>query len=187
MFPLFSQRSLLSQIWFEIRIVAHSVKRHLCWCKPVCCLPGSEPEMITHDTSTGEMIKTNPLFFIAKNAEEKVKDGTLAEEGTQVMLRDLLFWTVFTDQTNMAKVLLLHLRPRICAALVCAAILKNRARSTTGGDKRHKYKQQATDFEVYATDCINACYSQSERKSCELMIREVPLFGNVTCMQVKHI
>jgi hypothetical protein len=85
----------------------------------------------------------------------------------------------------MAKVLILHIRPRICAALVCAAILKNRASRTPASDKRHMHKQQADDFEVYATHCIDACYSKSEHKACELMIREVPLFGNITCMQVK--
>ncbi|CAF2404336.1 unnamed protein product [Rotaria sp. Silwood2] len=103
------------------------------------------------------------------------------------MLRDLLFWAAFTDHIGMAKVLILHIRCRIGAALCCTAILKNRASKTTASDKRHLYRQQAEDFEIYATDCINACYLKSERKACELMIRQVPLFGNMTCMQVQYI
>ncbi|CAF3417935.1 unnamed protein product [Rotaria sp. Silwood1] len=101
------------------------------------------------------------------------------------MLRDLLFWAAFNGRIGMAKVLILHIRPRICAALCCTAILNNHASNTTASDKYHLYRQQADDFEIYATDCINACYSKSERKACELMIRQVPLFGNMTCMQVK--
>jgi len=185
MFPVFTKRALLDRIWFEIRTTVLSFKRHLCWCKPICCLSDPNEQKNTNGKLTGKLVKANPLFFIAKHVEEKVKDGTLAEEGTQVMLRDLLFWAVFTNRIDMAKVLILHIRPRICAALVCATILKNRALKTPASDKCHLYKQQANDFEVYATDCIDACYSKSERKACELMIREVPLFGDITCMQVK--
>lgn len=184
MSPLFSKRSLLQQIWFEIRTTSISFKRHLCWCKPKWCLSDSNEETNTNNKWAEKLVKTNPLFLIAKHVEEKVRDGTLSEEGTQIMLRDLLFWAVFTDRIDMAKVFILHIRPRICAALTCAAILKSRARKTPASDKRHLYKQQADDFELYATDCINACYFKSERKACELMIREVPLFGNITCMQV---
>jgi transient receptor potential cation channel subfamily M protein 2 len=115
---------------------------------------------------------------------EQINDGRLAEEGKQAMLRDLLYWAVFTDQIDMVRVLILHIRPRICAALTCSAILKQRARKATTTDKRHFYKEQALDLETYATDCINACYLKSERKACEIMIREVPLFGKITCMQV---
>jgi len=121
---------------------------------------------------------------LSESIATSIRKGTLSEEGTQAMLRDLLFWAVFTDRIDMAKVLILHIRPRICAALSCAAILNNRAFKTTTSDKRHLYRQQARDFDTYATDCINACYSKSESKACDLLIREVPLFGKMTCMQV---
>ena len=88
---------------------------------------------------------------------------------------------------DMAKVLILHIRTRICAALSCAAILKHRAYNAAANDRHHLYKQQAQDFENYAIDCINICYSKNEQKACELLIREQPLFGKITCMQVNFI
>lgn len=187
MFPLFSNRSLRDQIWFEFCTVVRTFKRHFCWCKPICCAPSSIQQRHTNSKLTNEIVKRNPLFSIPRGMTEKVKDGTLAEAGTQIMLRDLLLWAVFTNRIDMAKVLILHIRPRISAALACAAILKNRARKTAASDKRHKYQQQAADFEIYATECIDACYVKNERKACELLIREIPLFGNITCMQVGHL
>jgi hypothetical protein len=103
------------------------------------------------------------------------------------MLRDLLYWSIFTDRIDMAKILLLHLRIRICAALSCAAILRNRASVATISDQGDFYRQQAIDFEMYATDCINVCYLTNERKACELLIREQLLFGKITCMQVRRL
>jgi hypothetical protein len=103
------------------------------------------------------------------------------------MLRDLLYWSIFTDRIDMAKILLLHLRIRICTALSCAAILRNRASVATISDQGDFYRQQAIDFEMYATDCINICYLTNERKACELLIREQLLFGKITCMQVRRL
>ncbi|CAF3413621.1 unnamed protein product [Rotaria sp. Silwood1] len=182
--PLFSQHSLLDQIKREIGTVARSLKRNLCWCKPACCRSSSNQPKIAEYMFTEKLAKRTPLFPITQDIEAKLKDGSLAEEGTQFMLRDLLFWAALTDHIDMAKVLILHIRPRICAALCCMAILKHRSSRATASDKRHLYRQQAEDFEIYATDCINACYSKSERKACELMIRQVPLFGNMTCMAI---
>ena len=187
MFPVFSNRSLRDQIWFELYTVARTVKRHFCWCKSTCCASSSIQQRNTNGGFTREIVKRNPLFNIPLGLRDKVEDGTLAEEGTQIMLRDLLLWAVLTDRIDMAKVLILHIRPRISAALVCAAILKNRAHRTPASDRRHLYQQQADDFEIYATKCIDACYMRSERKACELLIREIPLFGNITCVQVGHL
>jgi hypothetical protein len=130
------------------------------------------------------IIQTFPLFYTPRSTQEKICDGRFAEELTQAMLRDLLYWCIFTDRMDMAKVLLLHIRTRICAALSCTAILRNRSVVATTSDKYHWYKQQAKNFEKYATDCIDICYSKNERKACELLIREEPLFGKITCMQV---
>lgn len=124
---------------------------------------------------------------ISKLVQEKIRNGILAEELTQAMLRDILYWSIFTNRIKMAKVLILHIRSRICAALTCAAILRNCAVQATSSDQGHRYRQHAKDFEMYATDCINTCYSKSERKACELLIREQPLFGKITCMQVSFI
>lgn len=119
----------------------------------------------------------------ASNLQEKISSGVLAKELTQEMLRDLLYWSIFSNRIDMAKVFILHIRTRICAALSCTAILRRRATKALTNDQDHWYTQQADDFEIYAIDCINACYAKNERKACELLIREQPLFGKITCTQ----
>ncbi|CAF0820629.1 unnamed protein product [Adineta steineri] len=157
--------------------------------KYICCCEWNFINRNRNKTKNGfstlkKMIQQSPILTVPQIIEIKIRDGTLAEELTQAMLRDLLYWSIFTDRIDMAKVFILHIRTRICAALSCAAILRNRVSQTVTSDKHHLYKQQAQDFENYAIDCINTCYSKNERKACELLIREQPLFGKITCMQV---
>ena len=162
----------------------NSHKRSSCSCKWIC---GCRNENIVDDLNgcLTEALLDVPLApFISGALYKTMCDGTLNKKLIQAMLRDLLYWSIFTDRMEMAKVLLLHLRTRICAALSCAAILQCGARMATTSDQRHFYRQHAKDFEMYATDCINICYSKSERKACELLIRQEPLFGGITCMQV---
>jgi hypothetical protein len=182
--PIFSNHSSIKMLLSEPLPSINSCMRHYC-CSKCECRDQSTREMKTHETTVSQMVELHPVMPTSKSAEDKIRDGTMAEERTQEMLRDLLYWSIFTDRIDMAKVLILHMRTRICAALSCVAILRNRASRVTINDKRHLYKQYATDFEIYATDCINACYLRNERKACELLIREVPLFGKITCMQVK--
>lgn len=99
-------------------------------------------------------------------------------------LRDLFLWAVFLDMPEMAKVLLLHIQPRICAALIASAIYKNYAYRSTTVHLKEKYKLQSLEFETYAARCIDKCYGYNEALACELLLREIPLFGRVTCMQV---
>ncbi|CAF5028683.1 unnamed protein product, partial [Rotaria sp. Silwood1] len=45
-------------------------------------------------------------------------------------------------------------------------------------------KNTADEFESYAVKCINSCFEHDEAKACEIILRQVPLFGNITCVQV---
>lgn len=184
MSPLFSTESLSSRLKEEFSVIVRSLGHHLCWCHLPCCTSKDDDLKTTSPMTLGKVVEYHPVFPVGEQMTEHINDGRMAEDGKQAMLRDLLYWAVFTDRVDMVRVLILHIRPRICAALTCSAILKDRARKTNITDKRHFYKEQALDLETYATDCINACYFKSERKACEIMIREVPLFGKITCMQV---
>jgi hypothetical protein len=179
MWPIFGDSS-------EIYLNVNSHTRHH-YCYKCLCSCRSKSKIDTIYSPLVGIIVSFPATSISSIIRERIRDGILAEELTQAMLRDLLYWSIFTDRMDMAKVLILHIRTRICAALSCVAILRNRARKVTTSDQSHRYKQQAMDFEIYATDCINACYSKSERKACELLIREQPLFGKITCMQVSFV
>ncbi|CAF3258135.1 unnamed protein product [Rotaria sp. Silwood2] len=100
------------------------------------------------------------------------------------MLRDLFLWSVLMDMPDMAKVLLLHVRSRICAALIASAIFKKYSTSSEIVDIKDKFRIQSLEFETYAAMCINKCYEYNEKRACELLLRQIPLFGNITCMQV---
>jgi hypothetical protein len=100
------------------------------------------------------------------------------------LLRDLFLWSVFMDMPEMSKIILLHLPSRICAALIASAIFKQYAKASTTVGHKEKFQDQAREFETYAGIFIDKCYEYNERLACELLLREIPLFGNVTCMQV---
>ncbi|CAF1014905.1 unnamed protein product [Adineta ricciae] len=99
-------------------------------------------------------------------------------------LRDLFFLAVFMDMTEMAKTLLLHLPSRICGALIASTIFKRYAKLSSTVYLKNKFQDQALEFETYAAFCTDKCYEYDERIACELLLRQIPLFGNVTCMQV---
>ncbi|UJR07511.1 hypothetical protein I4U23_011800 [Adineta vaga] len=100
------------------------------------------------------------------------------------LIRDLFFLSIFMDMTEMAKTLLIHIPSRISAALIASAIFKSYAKSSTTVYLKHKFEDQALEFETYAALFINKCYEYNERIACELLLREIPLFGDVSCMQV---
>jgi len=100
------------------------------------------------------------------------------------LLRDLFLWSIFMDMPEMGKTILVHLQSRICAALIASAIFKRYAKSSTTVDHKQKYQNQALEFETYAAEFIDKCYEYNERLASELLLREIPLFGHVSCMQV---
>ncbi|CAF1102784.1 unnamed protein product [Adineta steineri] len=100
------------------------------------------------------------------------------------LLRDLFLMSIFLDMPEMAKIILIHIPFRICAALVASAIFKRYAKSSTTIYLNNKFQNQALEFETYAAMFIDKCYEFNERIACELLLRQIPLFGNITPMQV---
>ena len=171
----------------KIHLNIDSRRRNLCCSRFVCCC-GWRNQNFRTDDAVYELVWLAPTMSpILKSLKDKLRDGILTEELVQTMLRDLLYWSLLTGRIDMAKVFLLHIKTRICAALTCVAILRSCATRSVTSDEAHFYEQQAEDFGKYATDCINACYSRSERKACELLICQRPLFGDITCMQVRFL
>ncbi|CAF0952112.1 unnamed protein product, partial [Didymodactylos carnosus] len=102
----------------------------------------------------------------------------------QEMFRDLFIWSVFMNFPKMAKVFLSYLEPRICASLIASKVFKKCSEEVTDIDLKQKFELQALEFEIYAAKCVDTCYEHSKDLACELLLRQIPLFGNVTCMQV---
>ncbi|CAF3900565.1 unnamed protein product [Rotaria sp. Silwood2] len=100
------------------------------------------------------------------------------------LLRDLFLWSIFMDMPEMAKVFLFHIRPRICATLIASAVFKKYSKFSPTVDMKDKFQTQALEFETYGAIFTDKCYEYNERRACELLLRQIPLFGNVTCMQL---
>jgi len=100
------------------------------------------------------------------------------------MLRDLFFWSVYIGYDDIAFVLLLQLKSRIGAALLATDIAQRLSLSANNLDMRKTYDGHRIAYEEYAQACIEACYKHNEQFACQLLLREIPLYGNITCMQV---
>jgi hypothetical protein len=100
------------------------------------------------------------------------------------MLRDIFLWSVYEGYVDIAFVLLLQLKSRISAALVAAGMAHHLSSMGQSPHMRNTYKEHRAAYDEYATACIDACYKYNERLACELLLREIRLFGNITCMQV---
>ncbi|CAF0870280.1 unnamed protein product, partial [Didymodactylos carnosus] len=156
-----------------------SLLRHLC-----SCCPFIKPyHKLTDKSNDVELRLTkNQMQASGETNEwtEQYKNRYTKDE----MIRDLFLWSLFTTEIDMAKVFLKHLKPRICAALIATRIYKHFSKQAPNAFAQQKLKEQAEEFEEFATECVETCYAHDEKMTCELLIREVPLFGNVTCMQV---
>ncbi|CAF1427263.1 unnamed protein product [Adineta steineri] len=135
---------------------------------------------VHHDESKNDI----PLRDIVVNSNDNIGIRLNDNYSQQEMLRDLFLWSVFMDLSTMTKTILVHMKERICASLIAAKIFKTYARQTPIIDVRDRLNKQVADFEIYSAKCVNVCYEINETLTCELLMREIPLFGNVTCMQI---
>ena len=102
----------------------------------------------------------------------------------QEMLRDIFIWSVYEGYADIALVLLLQIESRIGAALVAANIARRLSSAIGRSQLENRYEPQQNVYEQYATACIDGCFEKNQRLSCQLLTRAIPLFGNITCMQV---
>ncbi|CAF1258158.1 unnamed protein product [Didymodactylos carnosus] len=154
------------------------------WMKFCSCCP-CMTRADSHYTELGE--EMNELGSSQNQGHRINQNNEWARVGKdykeEQILRDLFLWALFTTEIDLAKVFLLHLKPRICAALIATRVYKHFSKEATNAFSKQKLMEQAMEFEKYATDCVETCYAYNEKLTCELLIREVPLFGYVTCMQ----
>ncbi|CAF1206439.1 unnamed protein product, partial [Didymodactylos carnosus] len=101
------------------------------------------------------------------------------------VFRDLFLWAILVNYIDMAKILLSHMKYRICSALLATKILKAyRDRIATHSDVKEKLTEQIDYFETFAIDCLELCHTNKPGTSCEIIVQQIALFGDVTCLQV---
>ena len=99
-------------------------------------------------------------------------------------MRDLFLWSILMNHIDMAKVLLSHIKYRICAALIATKILKKYHNKSVHGDLKDNYMKSIDYFQQYAIECINQCEKNDADQACQIILQRIELYGNVTCLQV---
>jgi len=100
------------------------------------------------------------------------------------IMRDLFLWAILMNRVDMAKVLLSHMKYRICPALIATKIFKQYYHKAPYGDLKDGYDKSAKYFEQYAINCLNKCDKNNGAKACEIILQQNELYGYVTCLQV---
>ena len=98
--------------------------------------------------------------------------------------RDLFLWCVLTHRLEIAKIFLNQMKTRICSALIASKILKSLKAYAPDNESQIQIEAEADDFEMYAIECLRCCYLYDRQQACELIIRQIDLYGNVSCLQV---
>ena len=107
------------------------------------------------------------------------------KEVEELVYRDLFLWSILTNRIEMSKVFLGHMQTRICAALVASKIFKSYLAYASDNESKDILASQANQFETYAKECLKCCYNYDEEKACEIAIRRIPMFGGMSCLQVR--
>lgn len=108
-------------------------------------------------------------------------------ETRELVFRDLFLWSILTNRIEMSKVILSHMETRICSALIASKVFKSYLRFAFDNESKDFLQSKADEFEEYANECLKSCYNYDEEKACEIAIRNINLFGGVSCLQVKKI
>jgi hypothetical protein len=107
------------------------------------------------------------------------------KEARELVYRDLFLWAILTNRIKMCKVIMSFMQTRICAALIASKVMKSYQKLAHDNELKDKLFTRANEFEEYAIESLQWCYTYHEDRACEIAIRSIHLFGGVTCLQVK--
>lgn len=134
---------------------------------------------------TKQSRRISPLEIATSSTATQYHQRNGGQLQRDCIMRDLFLWAVFMNRIEMAKIILAHMKYRICAALIATKILKTYYGVAEFGDIKDSYKTSADYFEQYAIECIKLCYKNNPEQACEIVLQRISLFGDVTCLQVK--
>ena len=145
-------------------------------CMRQCC-PCTKPTRVSSSraslASSDDEIESELLE--PEEAEKEIRE---------CVYRDLFLWSILTNRIEMSKVILSHMRTRICAALIASKIFKSYLDYAYDNESKDLLREQAEQFESYANESLKRCYNYDEEKACEIAIRRIEVFGAVSCLQV---
>jgi len=119
-----------------------------------------------------------------ENEDEAIDPEEAKTQVRELVFRDLFLWSILTNRIEMSKVFLSHMNTRICAALIASKISKSYLSFAFDNESQDILRLQADQFEEYANECLKSCYNYDEDKACEIAIRQIHIFGDVSSVQI---
>lgn len=110
-------------------------------------------------------------------------DGSKHDDA-EYIYRDLFLWCVLTYRLDMAKIFLIRIKARICSALVASKILKAVSDYAPDQASKKALRGNADDFEMHAIEFVRYAYAKDKHLACELIMRQINVYGGVTCLQM---
>jgi len=118
----------------------------------------------------------------SQQKSESINKAT--KKDAEFIYRDIFLWCILTYRLAMAKIILGQMKTRICSALIASKILKSLAYYAPDHESKESLFSEANVFETYAIEFVRCSYVYHKQQTCELIIRQVNLYGNVTCLQM---
>ncbi|KAJ8036475.1 Transient receptor potential cation channel subfamily M member 3 [Holothuria leucospilota] len=97
-------------------------------------------------------------------------------------IRELFILSILLNRKEMARLLWERIDEAIPAALTASKMLKAMASKEDDLDQKENMVQHAEQYEELAIGVLNECYDQEEDRTLIMMIRELPNWGNTTCL-----
>uniref|UniRef100_A0A4W5LTR4 Transient receptor potential cation channel, subfamily M, member 4a n=1 Tax=Hucho hucho TaxID=62062 RepID=A0A4W5LTR4_9TELE len=96
----------------------------------------------------------------------------------------LFIWAVLQNRSEMAIYFWEMAGESVLSALAGCKILRELSKLESETETKLSMKELAQKFENLALDVFSECYQSSERRSFTLLIRQSPVWGKATCLQM---
>ncbi|CAF1365347.1 unnamed protein product, partial [Rotaria sordida] len=106
------------------------------------------------------------------------------KKDVELIYRDIFLWCILTYRLAIAKIILGQMKTRICSALIASKILKSLTYYAPDHGSKERLHSEANVFETYAIEFVRCSYVYNKQQTCELIIRQINLYGDITCLQM---
>ncbi|XP_078387781.1 transient receptor potential cation channel subfamily M member 4a isoform X1 [Cetorhinus maximus] len=97
---------------------------------------------------------------------------------------DLFIWGVLQSRNEMATYFWEMGGESVSSGLVACRILREMARHQPEAEGAQVMKEMAAKFAQLSLDVFNQCYRHNERRAFRLLLRQCPLWGRATCLEL---
>ncbi|KAF8566666.1 hypothetical protein P879_03161 [Paragonimus westermani] len=96
----------------------------------------------------------------------------------------LFIWALLTERNDAATFFWTQTQEPLGAALMAACLLRRYARFADSVVNREELIEFSNTYEEKAHGLLSECYSQDPENTAEILVRERPLFGQVSCIML---